>query len=271
MENTFNVIIPAELSKSKNGDWRIRGLATTGSRDRQGEILKPEGVDLSPITEGTALLNWEHGSAPEDQIGLLDGYSRENNEIYVEGKLFKKHTRAKAVREIMESLEDGGDVGRLGMSVQGQIVKRNDANDKIVEKCIIDAVALTLKPVNTDTHVSLIKSMTAAESLNFSNPPKNTYTTDQVVDLLVKALGVGAGGTQAPDTRTGGDALALENFDSKKKKKPVDVSKAEEGYEFKIERILSQLQEVYPNESRAVLWTCLKERLNQSMVSNKTI
>jgi len=262
----FSIILPAQISKSKGDSWRIRGLASTENIDRQGEILLQSGMDLTPIDRGVGSINWEHGEKPEDQIGLLDGYSKENGKVFLEGRLFKKHDRAKAVKQILDSLEDG-DVGRLGLSVQGQIVQRNGINDKIVEKCIIDSVAVTLKPVNSDTHVSLIKSMIASDFEFTKTKTSSTYTSDQVAELMVKALSIGAGSTAAPDTRTGGDALVVENFGSKKKKKkePIQIQKGEEGYEFKIEKILTQLQDLYPNESRDTLWSALKERLNQSM------
>ena len=51
----------------------------------------------------------------------------------------------------MESLGKG-DQGRMGMSVEGKILERDPSNRNVIKKCQIRAVALTMNPVNADTH-----------------------------------------------------------------------------------------------------------------------
>lgn len=265
MEDSFKVIVPAEISKAKDGSYRIRGIASTEDFDAQGEMLLQNGLDLTPIDERRGILNWDHGKDPTDIVGILDGYKQTKKGLQIEGTLFKNHTKANAIREIMESLGEK-DKGRMGLSVQGCIIQRNKDNPNIVEKCRIDAVALTMSPVNAATHVALVKSLsTATVEFNMVGKKQSvdpTYTAAQVIDLLTKALGVGSGGMEAPNTRTDGDAMAMENLGTKlKKKKKKKLSKAEE-IEADLHGVLEKLQVLYPLVLVEDLWHALKTRLN---------
>lgn len=226
IKDSFKFVVPAELSKGEDGEWRVRGLASTGAIDQQGETLIQKGIDLSPIDRKRGILNWDHGKGPENTIGILDGYNRTSKGLYIEGRLFKNHSKAKAVREIMESL-GSGDHGRMGLSVEGKIIERDPSNPLVVRKCQISAVALTMNPVNTDTFADIVKSMNAAESLEIDaqetttiddTSSESTFTATQVLAIVQKALSTGSGVASAPNLRQGGDALAQESLDEKKKK-----------------------------------------------------
>ena len=274
MKKQFKIIVPAEITKSKDGNFKVRGLASTDKIDSQGEIVVPSGVDLTPIEQGRGLINWEHQPGPENTLGLLDGYTRIDNGFYIEGRLFKKHEKAKAVKQIMESLEEG-DKGRMGLSLEGAIIQRDSENPNIIQRCIVDQVAMTMKPVNSDTHVDLVKSLTTTDTENFEfaatsprgKEAKTTYSANQVVELLVKALSVGSGSLAAPDTRSGGDALVVEDFGPKRNRtKKAGISKTDQHAE-NLEKILNQLQILYPEYSREVLWGNLKDRLETKFPS----
>lgn len=284
MNNKFKFIMPAELTKSDDGEWKVRGLASTQGIDQQGETIIQKGIDLTPIDQQKGILNWDHQKGPENTIGLLDGYQRNNDGLYVEGRLFKNHTKAKAVREIMASLSKG-DQGRMGLSVEGQILERDPRNPKIIKKCRINAVALTMNPVNQKTYADLVKSMNGAEELEFDLKEDNievesdseaTFTADQVMQIVKKALGVGAGYTQAPNTLSGGDAMTTSDMkDKKKEKKEDDGEKADQNtsetkvmkkmnkslYKSNMKRMLEHLQELYPGYSREVIWQAVKQRM----------
>lgn len=154
-QDDFKFTIPAEITKSKDGEWRVSGLASTGSVDRQGEIIIPEGIDATPIAKGKGFFNWDHDNSPENTVGVLDSYKKGSGGMYVEGRLFKNHTRAKAVYEIMSSLHKG-DTGRIGMSVEGKVIARDPKNPSIITRCLIKNVALTMNPVNQDTFADIV-------------------------------------------------------------------------------------------------------------------
>ena len=268
----FTFTLPVDLEKSEDGEWRVRGLASTEAIDLQGEKLMQKGIDLTPIAAKQGIINYNHEKGPENTIGLLDGYQMSDQGLYLEGRLFKKHDKAKAVQQILSSLK-GEDRGRMGMSVEGAVLKRNAHNPKIIEKCIINAVALTMAPVNSNTFVDLIKSFGSTDAVEFDASEEN----------LAKALGVGDGGLAAPNSRTGGDALATSNMQSraddeatseetlkpKRKRKEQPIQKAikrlsKDQIQKSLITILDQMQVLHPDCSRNILWEVLQDRMQAS-------
>lgn len=234
-EKPFNFILPAQFTKSDNGEWKIMGLASTAAKDLQGEVIDQSGLDLTPIDMKKGILNWDHKKGPENTIGVIDSYKKAKEGLYLSGRLFKNHSKAKAVYEIMSSLNKA-DTGRMGMSVEGVIKERAGRDGKVIKKAVIHSCALTMNPVNTDTYASLIKSLTEDSSdLEFSKDedvpqspiPEDVddtanspmFSANQVLAILEKALGTGAGALGAPNTLTGGDAMKIEADEYEKKKK----------------------------------------------------
>lgn len=294
METTksFNIILPAELEKSSDGEWKVRGLASTASRDQQGEVILQNGLDLSPIDQKRGILNWDHQRGPENTVGVLDGYTKTAQGLYIEGRLFKNHSKAKAIHEIMSSLNKG-DAGRMGLSVEGKILERGGKDGKVIKKCVISAVALTMNPVNQDSFADLVKSMTAADEMDFNaaepsaetsvNEDVPVFTSKQVLQLLEKALQAGSGYAKLPAPElSGGDALSMEDLDKDPKaieakdekseekqelkdKKPKKMSK--EMYKSNMTVILDKIQGLYPAVPKDILWKALKDRLNKKFPS----
>lgn len=273
MDNKFQFIMPAELTKgSEDGEWKVRGLASTEGVDQQGETIVQKGIDLTPIEKKKGILNWDHLKGPENTIGVLDGYQRGGNGLYIEGRLFKNHTKAKAVKEIMDSLGEG-DRGRMGLSVEGQILERDPSNPKIIKKCRINAVALTMNPVNAGTYADFVKSMSGSD-VEFDSQESDsneefdgeaTFTATQVMEMIKKAMTMGAPAAQAPVDRSGGDALAMESMDSKKKCKKKKMKKMDgKMYKSNIMTALDKIQVMYPDMTRSELWEALKNRLQDT-------
>lgn len=233
----FKFVVPASLSKSDDGQWVVAGLASTNNIDQQGEIIDQSGMDLSPIDQGKGWFNWDHQPGISNLLGTLDSYQKTGRGLFVKGRLFKNKQMAKDVYDVMSSL-DKSDTGRIGMSVEGKILERCTDNPKIIKKCRINKIALTLNPVNSDTYADLVKSLNvennnlvksivnsdiefnaiegnyAEKNYTDSDPPQlPIFTADQVVEIVKKALGVGAGYTQAPTNLSGGDALATSDLD----------------------------------------------------------
>lgn len=270
----FKIIVPAEITKSSDGEWRVAGLASTSSVDKQGEVILPSGIDATPIEKGKGFFNFDHDNSPENTIGALDGYKKTPNGMYVQGRLFKNHSRAKAVYEIMTSLSKG-DRGRVGMSVEGKVLERDSNNPSIIKRCLIKNVALTLNPVNQDTYADIIKSMSSESSViefnstGEANPEVSTevkksgeptFTPSQVLAIVEKALSIGSGNASAPGDRSGGDALGQEDLDKKKKKKL--MKKSSSLFKANMIQMLDRLQVLYPDNSRLEIWEAVKERLD---------
>ncbi len=274
MNDYFKFVIPAELSKNDNGEWKVAGVASTSSKDRQGERILPEGIDATPIAKGKGFFNWDHDNSPENTVGVLDAYKKTNSGMYVEGRLFKNHTRAKAVYEIMTSLNKG-DKGRVGMSVEGKVIERDLINPSIIKRCLIKNIALTMNPVNQETYADIVKSMSSTESIvEFDSTGKNespdsqvkseeaTFTATQVLAVVEKALAISGGNSMAPVDRKGGDALSQEDL-KKKKVEPKKLKKLDKGlYKSSMLSILDKLQGLYPDNSRYEIWNAVKDRIN---------
>jgi hypothetical protein len=294
----FSVLMPAELSKSQDGEWVVEGLASTSSIDRQGEIIDQAGMDLTPVDQGKGWFNWDHAPGIENLLGTIDSYRKTSQGLFVKGRLLKNKEKAKAVYEVMSSLNKAEDKARMGMSVEGRILQRDAKNPKRIIKCVIDKVALTLAPVNTDTYAtlaksmgyetqeSLIKSLTESD-IEFNSPEVPTeslsesneqamFTATQVVQIIQKALGVGSGAIEAPASRSGGDAIQVSNMssDNKDKKDDKPETNGEEiPFKKKLKKLnksefqksmidaLDQLQTLYPQIPRLDLWKALQNRI----------
>lgn len=285
VEKPFKFNLPAEIRKSSDGEWVVEGVASTASRDRQGEVILQDGIDTTPIDEGRAFFNWDHQKGPDNILGPIDSYRRDDGRFIVKGRLFKNHSKAKAVHEIMSSLSKN-DRGRMGMSVEGKILER-DKDGKTIKRCQINAVALTMNPVNQDSFANLAKSLNAVQEVDFNTDQPDaegatkepTFTMDEVMQFVKKALSVGTGYADKPAGElSGGDALAQEDLDKKKKEaeekeeeKALDKEEKKKKikrmdkkmYKSQMVEILNKLQELYPTSSRVELWEAVKDRLNK--------
>lgn len=275
--NNFKFVMPADLEKGKDGEWKVRGLASTEKVDLQGETIMQKGIDLTPIDKKKGILNFDHQKGPENTIGLLDGYTRTAKGLVIEGRLFKNHTKAKAVYEIMSSLAEG-DRGRVGLSVEGQILERDAANPRIIKKCRINAVAVTLSPVNTETFADLVKSMNT-ESVEFNaeeqaaeaKSDEPVFTASQVIAIVQKALSIGSDSVGAPAGKTGGDACQPSDMKpGKEKLRKKKMKRMDKGmYKSSLITILDKLQVLYPHHSRSDIWEAVKERLETKFEMEK--
>ncbi len=286
MNDSFKFVMPAEISKSEDGEWKIAGLASTDAVDRQGERIMQKGVDLTPIEQKQGFFNFDHDNSPENTIGAIDGYNQSQEGLYVHGRLFKNHTKAKAVYEIMSSLGKS-DQGRVGLSVEGKVLERDKENPSVITKCQIKNVAVTLNPVNTNTYADIVKSMSGA-AIDFDCHTNEhieeekelpSFTATQVLSIVEKALSAGAAGMKAPVDRSGGEAMAqsdmkAEGDEEKEDKIKEVVEDAKESSEKKklkkcskelvksnIINILDRLQVLYPNNTRSEILEAVRDRL----------
>lgn len=287
VEHKFSVTIPAEISKADDGQWRVYGLASSGAKDLQGEVVDPNGLDLSPIETGRGVFNFDHKKGPENVIGIIDKAQKDEKGLYLGGYLFKNHDRAKAVHQIMSSLGKS-ERGRMGMSIEGVVQERSGADGKTIKKAKITSCALTLNPVNTETYVDLVKSFEGVEfetgDLSESILPEEkkqvegepteksiSFSVEQVAALL-KSLGVGGEyASTTPAQRTQGAALAQEDLDGKKCKKcmskackcPKKLKKMDKGmYKSAFLDIIQDLKKLHPEVPTSELFEAVKDRLN---------
>lgn len=176
-ERKFDFWTPVSLTKNNNGDWRIRGLASTEDVDLQGEVVRQHSLDITPLKEGRGILNYDHSNKPEDILGVIDDADIKEDGLHIDGYLFKNSKNAQAVYNILTSLKDK-DKSRVGLSIEGKIYNRGGPGGKIINAARIDKVAVTLDPVNPNTYAHLVKSLTG-EVL-----PESTETNQNELGVL---------------------------------------------------------------------------------------
>lgn len=158
--DNFNFYMPFDIIKSNpSEEWRIAGYASTANEDRDGDEIIQKGLDISDFVN-FGWLNFDH------QKDVIVGYPDPSNckvdskGFYVEGILLKDVPQAKNMWDTAVALQKSGVSRRLGFSVEGKILKRNDLGK--ITKAKIYNVAVTPNPVNTDcTWEALVKSFAA--------------------------------------------------------------------------------------------------------------
>lgn len=285
----FKFNLPLEIVKADETGWKVKGLASTEDKDLQGEIVKQAGLDISPIKEGRGLFNYEHKNDPENIIGIIEDANINDKGLLVEGYLFKKHKRAQAIAEIMQSLSKDHK-NRVQLSIEGKVKERGE-DKKEIKQAIIDRVALTFEPVNQKTYINFAKSLFGKEQdaekesviVKDQFDPKEITTTlemDTALEKgvekimqdseLEKTLEAGYGTADAPATRKQGSSLTPEalaaqvahlNNEQKdeeeeeqekhKKLKPKIPSKNK--LKAKLKRSIERAVEQFPNVSSSIL------------------
>jgi hypothetical protein len=268
-EKDFLVHIPVELIKGeKDGEeqWTIRGIASTGDSDLQGESIDQEGLDISLLQAGRGLFNFDHQRGPENVVGQIEDAEFVMHEgkkaLHVEGYLFKEQPKAQAFRNILKSLKKGSGP-RVHMSIEGKILQRDHADNKRIKKARIDKVALTLDPVNPYTFAELCKSLNTPDAPEMLQTPEGGQVQilenkeemiliskkqlEVLVETAQKAMSAGAGGADAPTSRTGGAAMQKESLEKNPKQMSYDKKKKKPNKAM-VKSVIASLTKAFPSE-----------------------
>lgn len=165
-DNNFNIFIPLEFEKGAPNETDVKkkllvkGIASTMRRDTDGEILDPNGFDFTNfLTSGH--FNWDH-KVKKDPLAIIGepfekGAFVKNNKFHVEGWLYPESDLAQRVYKLGELLQKSGSNRRLGMSVEGKVLKRKAEDPKWIEKAEINHIAIAPAPKNRDTVFDIVK------------------------------------------------------------------------------------------------------------------
>lgn len=248
----FNFCLPVELSKGADDEWRIRGVASTEGVDLQGETVRQDGLDISALQAGLGLFNYDHEKGPENLLGAIDSAEKTPSGLQVEGYLFKHQPRSVAFYNILNSLKDEHK-HRVKMSIEGKIIKRAGEDGKVIAKAKIDKVALTVDPVNTETYVEVMKSLTAVEAgeeiiSKGDGDSLGLKIKDLIkIKLFTKTLQAGIGYTGAPTDMTGGGVITGESLEREiKDVKDVD----DDGFKSVVYSMAKKLGDQFPHLSK---------------------
>ena len=205
-EDAFKIWLPT-LFKSEEGDAynsrKIIGIMSTDNKDRQGEIVKADGLDFDEFLK-SGCLNDNHSQSSTAIVGypeevkfykdLSDFDPRAQGSGWTcKGFILKETTKADEIWALAKALSKVPGKS-LGFSIEGKVVRREN---KTISKAKIRHVAVTHVPVNTDCTFDVLA--------------KSFYDEEVAVKSMMAGHGV------SPATQSGGAALRVEDLDSDKK------------------------------------------------------
>lgn len=180
-EETFHFWMPAQAieiekggKKNKDGKRWIQGIASTDTKDLQGEVVHQNGIDFTYFLKH-GYFNNDHKKGFANKVGQPTECRVTKNGLWVKGFLFKNHDVSDEIWELLNALEASGANRKIGFSIEGKVVRRD--NNKIKE-CWIQDVAITPAPVNSSTWAEIAKSL-SAQKWDFVNKSADKDAEDE--------------------------------------------------------------------------------------------
>lgn len=154
--------MPLEKAKtSDNGKVRIiEGIASTPDLDLQGEKVFQKGIQFDYFLKH-GYFNWDHKPGAENKIGEPWECRITPRGLFVKGMIYKGKQVADAVWEHIQSLrENPSSQRKVGFSLQGKTLLKKG---QTLLKCWIQDVAITTAPINYNTYLDVVKSLSGYE------------------------------------------------------------------------------------------------------------
>lgn len=181
IEKTFKCWMPAQVikgGKQSNGKRWIQGIASTSSKDLQGEVVSQKGIDVSYFLKN-GYFNNDHKPGAENKVGEPTDCKITKDGLWVKGFIYEGKKASDDIWEHITSLSKSGASRRMGFSIEGKVLQRNG---NTIEKCWIQDIAITPAPVNSNTWAEVAKSLSAQKWVNKaldSNTPIKTESLDE--------------------------------------------------------------------------------------------
>jgi len=172
-QDRFNFFIPGiEINKAKDKDgneiMKVGGIASTAEKDTDEEYLDPSGYDTSYFLKN-GFVNWDHRQktgGPQFIIGEPTiAKITPKNEFYIEAELYPDSKLARNAYDLAKTLNNHSKTRKLGWSIEGKVLARDEKNPKIVTKALITGVAITPSPKNGGTWLDIVKGNIQNEEL----------------------------------------------------------------------------------------------------------
>jgi len=156
MNNDFNVYLPIDTIKSVEPDSNtskrkiiIAGFASTPAFDFVGESVLPIGIDDSYFKK-SGWIDYEHDKNNIIGVPTANTFTDPQQGLFVEAELFPDNKYVMGILELSHQLEESGLNRKLGFSIEGRVVERDEANPKVITKVSITGVAVTKNPANSE-------------------------------------------------------------------------------------------------------------------------
>lgn len=178
--------IPIDIKKSQTSpkEMRICGLASTPDLDRENQSILQKGLDISEFVNH-GFFNLDHDNSVI--LGYPDKAKTKITDkgLYVEGTLLDT-PKGKDIWDSAVALEKSGANRKLGFSVEGKILKKDNRGN--ILKAKIYNVAITPNPVNPKaTWTALYKSMSKALNID-SGAPLLRESLENASKCIAKAI-----------------------------------------------------------------------------------
>lgn len=148
--------ITVKLKDGNKRFFRFSGVASSESRDSDGEMIKQHGINLSLVKQGKAIVNAEHDDVT---IGHIENAELINGQLYIEGIVFIKTIKAKRFYDLLAK-----DDPRFPVTLSIEFVnpEYSPKDKSVLTGIILTGVALVglgAEPANKDTYAELMKSI----------------------------------------------------------------------------------------------------------------
>jgi hypothetical protein len=145
-------------TKKTDGHSRILfGVASTEDTDLQNEIVYQRGINFSYFL-AHGYYNNDHKPGFENKVGQPLEARVTPEGLWTRGYLWEPgvHKVADAIWELANALIASDSDRKLGFSIQGKVVRRDG---KRILSCWVQDVAITAAPINTNTWIDVVKSL----------------------------------------------------------------------------------------------------------------
>lgn len=202
MERKFSYSTTIELIKAgpddEKGAMKMKGIASTPSKDRQGDTIDPSGFELSYFLQN-GLINWNHEwkKNPLSIIGKPTAAKvNKQNQLEVDYYLFKGHKMAEEVYALSKAMAENG--LSLGLSIEGKVLETDPKDKKKIKRAMITDLAVTPHPINQGTTTEIAKSLQLEELIDFDSLGDFEVGTDG--EIVRKAMDTSTGEDLIPES-----------------------------------------------------------------------
>lgn len=185
----MDVLTIEKSDKNKEKDWYISGYASTKSRDTQGDIVEPEGLDYESYFQKNGWITYEHQHDMASIVGEPTKLGVDDKGLRIEAKLYKSIPRAQEIWKLQKALAKESEEHRaLGFSIEARVKSRSMDDPHIITSAILTAVTITSHPANLDAKWRPVEK--SAEVGYDTNPATMTGATALAMSNVAQSINV---------------------------------------------------------------------------------
>jgi hypothetical protein len=187
-DEEFSFWLPMEIAKADPKDKKskrriVQGIASTTDEDLQKEVVEQRGIDFSYFLK-YGYYNNDHKPGFENKVGQPLECRVTKDGLWTKGFLFSNHKIADSIWELANALDASQADRKLGFSIQGKVTRR--AGRRIM-RCWIQDIAITAAPINTNTWLDVVKSLSSLSDEYFCDDSSCFYVSPRQISPVHKS------------------------------------------------------------------------------------